>query len=109
MGTSRGCCRLCVSLHYAEATLLDSLVKELASRGVLSILRHGFKCFGKTYQMGAFQPATGMNPDAEAAYKQNILTITRQVAFNPASAQTIDVVLSVNGLPVVTVELKNPM
>ena len=93
----------------AEATLLDSLVKELAARGVLSVLRHGFKCFGKTYQMAAFEPATGMNPDAKAAYDQNVLRITRQVAFNPAMAQTIDVVLSVNGLPVVTAELKNPM
>jgi type I restriction enzyme R subunit len=93
----------------AEATLLDSLVKELASRGVLSVLRHGFKCFGKTYLTAAFQPATQMNPEAEAAYEQNILTITRQVAFNPGGAQTIDVVLSINGLPVVTIELKNPM
>jgi type I restriction enzyme, R subunit len=45
----------------------------------------------------------------QAAYAQNILAITRQVAFNPATSQTIDVVLSVNGLPVITSELKNPM
>ena len=83
----------------AEATLLNALVKELAARGVLSVLRHGFKCFGKTYQMAAFQPATGMNPDAEADYDQNILRVTRQVAFNSATTQTLDVVLSVNGLP----------
>ena len=50
-----------------------------------------------------------MNPDAKAAYDQNILRITRQVAFNPVSGQSIDVVLSVNGLPVLTAELKNPM
>jgi type I restriction enzyme R subunit len=93
----------------AEATLLDALVKELAARGALSVLRHGFKCFGKTFQMAAFQPASGMNPDAQAAYARNILSIIRQVAFNPATSQTIDVVLSINGLPVVTAELKNPM
>lgn len=95
--------------NNADATLLDSLFKELASRGILSVLRHGFKCFGKTYQIAAFQPATSMNPGAEVAYKQNILTITRQVAYSPAGSQTIDVVLSINGLPVATVELKNPM
>jgi type I restriction enzyme, R subunit len=82
----------------AESTLLDALVKELGSKGVLSVLRHGFKCFGKTFQMAAFQPASGMNPDAQAAYVQNILTVTRQVAFNPSTSQTIDAVLSVNGL-----------
>src|SRR6185312_15530447 len=93
----------------AETTLLDALGKELTAKGMLAVLRHGFKCFGKTYQAAAFEPATGMNPDAKAAYDQNILRIIRQVAFNPNTAQTIDVVLSVNGLPVLTAELKNPM
>jgi type I restriction enzyme R subunit len=93
----------------AEQVLLDSLGKELASKGSIAVLRHGFKCFGKTYQMAAFRPASGMNPDTIAAYAQNILTLTRQVKFNPASEQSIDVVLAVNGIPVATLELKNPM
>ncbi len=50
-----------------------------------------------------------MNPDAAAAYAQNIVTITRQVAFNPDTSQTVDAVVSVNGLPIATLELKNPM
>ena len=93
----------------ARDVLIDALVKELASKGALHVLRHGFKCFGKTFQMAAFQPASGMNPDTIAAYAQNIVTITRQVKFNPASEQSVDVVLAVNGLPIVTAELKNPM
>lgn len=93
----------------ADPTLLDALVKELGSTGTLSVLRHGFKCFGKTFQMAAFQPASGMNPDAQVAYSQNILSITRQVAFNPETSQTVDAVVSVNGLPIATLELKNPM
>jgi type I restriction enzyme R subunit len=93
----------------AESVLLDALVKELAAKGALHVLRHGFKCFGKTFSLTAFQPASGMNPDTVAAYKQNILRITRQVKFNPATDQSIDVVLSVNGLPIATAELKNPM
>ena len=50
----------------AEATMIDAIVKELAVKGSLHVLRHGFKCFGKTYQMAAFQPASSMNPDAIA-------------------------------------------
>src|SRR5262245_43999346 len=91
----------------AGTTLLDGLVKELATTGTLSVLLHGFKCFGKTFHMAAFQPVTGMNPDTQAAYGINIVSITRQVAFNPASAQTVDAVISVNGLPIATLELKN--
>jgi type I restriction enzyme, R subunit len=93
----------------AETVLVDALIKELGLKGALHILRHGFKCFGKTYQMAAFKPASGMNPDAIAAYGQNILTITRQIPFNPATTETIDVMLAVSGIPVVTAELKNPM
>jgi hypothetical protein len=93
----------------AEGVLIDALVKELATKGSLHVLRHGFKCFGKTFQMAAFKPASGMNPDTIAAYAQNILTLTRQVRFNPDSEQSIDVVLAVNGIPVATLELKNPM
>jgi type I restriction enzyme, R subunit len=63
--------------NAADATLLDALVKELTTKGALFVLRHGFKCFGKSFQMAAFEPATGMNPDAQAAYAQNILSITR--------------------------------
>jgi len=93
----------------AEAILLDALVKELAVKGALHVLRHGFKCFGKAFALAAFKPASGMNPETIAAYQQNILRITRQVKFNPGTDQSIDVVLSLNGLPIVTAELKNPM
>jgi type I restriction enzyme R subunit len=93
----------------AETILLDALVKELAAKGSLHVLRHGFKCFGKTFVLAAFRPASGMNPETIAAYKQNILRVTRQVKFNPGSEQSIDAVLSLNGLPVATAELKNPM
>lgn len=92
----------------AESVLLDSLVKELASKGMLNVLRHGFKCFGKTFRLAYFTPNSKMNPDAWANYALNVLTITRQVRFDPKDqTKSIDVLLSVNGLPVVTTELKN--
>ena len=102
---------------HMEATVLESLVKELESKGTLHVLRHGFKCYGKTFAMAFFRPNTSMNPDAEKAYARNRLTITRQVAFpsvlKAADGRNrrciIDVTLAVNGIPVVTAELKNPM
>jgi len=94
----------------AKETLLTSLNKELTAKGALHVLRHGFKCFGKTYPLAAFAPASGMNPDAWADYEKNILRVTRQVHFSPKQpGLSIDVVLSLNGLPVATLELKNPM
>lgn len=100
-----------------EATVLDSLTKELEIKGTLHVLRHGFKCYGKTFRMAFFRPNSGMNPDAAALYGTNRMTITRQVAFASVLKRAdgknrrciIDVTLSLNGLPVATAELKNPM
>ena len=101
-----------VKLHGDKAgeVLLDSLVKELGSKNALHVLRHGFKCFGKTFRLAYFAPNTGMNPEAAEAYAHNRLRVTRQVHFSERHPQkSVDMVLSVNGLPVVTLELKNPM
>lgn len=93
------------------ATVIDSLTKELASKGSLGVLRHGFKCYGKTLRLAYFRPNSGMNPESAARYAANRLTITRQVRFKSEPLKrdcVLDVVLSVNGLPLVTAELKNP-
>ena len=98
-------------------TVLDGLSKELELKGTLHVLRHGFKCYGKTFRMAYFRPNTRMNPEAAQNYARNRLTITRQVAFTSVMKKAdgknrrciIDVTLAVNGIPVVTAELKNPL
>jgi len=91
------------------AAILDSMVKELAVKGSLHVLRHGFKCYGKTVRMAAFAPATSLNPDTLADYEANICAVGRQIPCRPSYKDTIDMVLAVNGLPVITIELKNQM
>lgn len=91
----------------AAAMLLDSLTKELAAKGALAVLREGFKCVGKTVRLAYFAPNTGLDPAATERYADNRLTVVRQVKTK--SGAIPDVVLVVNGLPVVTLELKNPM
>lgn len=100
-------------LHKTEAeigtTLVRELVKTLATAGSLDVLRHGFKCAGKTVRMAAFAPATTLNEVTLAQYAANICSVARQIPCKPGTNQTIDVVLAVNGIPVVTMELKNAM
>ena len=99
------------------ATVLDSLSKELELKGTLHVLRHGFKCYGKTFRMAYFRPNTTMNLEAAENYATNRLASTRQVAFASVMKKAdgknrrciIDVTLAVNGIPVVTAELKNPL
>ena len=95
----------------AEATLLDDLCRALDSEheGCLSVLRHGFKCFGKPFRMACFAPASGMNPDTRALYEANDLSVTRQLRYSSRHGNTLDMTLALNGIPVATAELKNPM
>ena len=90
--------------------VLSALCKWMDTHGVLATLRHGFKCYGKTLRIAFFKPAHGLNPDLAARYAGNILGITRQLHFSTKRPKdSLDVTLSVNGIPVATLELKNPL
>ena len=92
-----------------DSVILDDLCKAMDSQGSLAVIRHGFKCFGKLIRVAFFAPAHGMNPDTERLYAANRLTVTRQLHYSMKNENSIDVVLSLNGIPVATAELKNPM
>ncbi len=98
------------ALHAAalEALLVTALVKELATKGALHVLRHGFKFYGKIFRLAYFKPAHGANFEVLALFGKNRLTVTRQVPCHPGDHRTLDMVLALNGLPVCTLELKNP-
>ncbi|WP_107805883.1 type I restriction endonuclease subunit R [Nodularia spumigena] len=95
------------SPNDAQKIIIDSLTKELKSRGMLDVLRNGFKCYGKTFKVGYFQPNTGMNPETWELYQKNRLTVTRQVTIK--TGRIPDILLSLNGLPIASIELKNPL
>lgn len=89
--------------------IIAALCKWMDENGALNTLRHGFKCYGKTLRIAFFKPAHGLNPELESRYAANILGITRQLYFSPKTKQSLDVALSINGIPVITLELKNPL
>ena len=89
------------------AQVLGDLTKWMDANGSLATLRHGFKCYGKTLRVAFFKAAHGLNPELEAHYAANRLGLTRQLHFSRTSSKSVDVALSVNGIPVASVELKN--
>ena len=99
------------SLHGAKTSdqVLDDLCKWVGEHGVLSTLRHGFKCYGRTLRVAYFKAAHELNPELEARYAANRVGITRQLHYSPRCDNSLDVVISLNGIPVVTAELKNPL
>src|SRR3989475_6233988 len=99
------------ALHGDKAgeQILGDLCKWMDANGSLATLRHGFKCYGRTLHVAFFKAAHELNPELEARYAANRLGITRQLHFSPRSEQSLDVTLSLNGIPVATLELKNPL
>ena len=92
-----------------ESLLVEQLTRELNHKGSLHVLRHGFRFYGRRFRLAYFAPAHGLNPDTLARFERNELTVTRQVPCHPGSGDTLDLVFALNGIPVATCELKNPM
>ncbi|MCL4305886.1 DEAD/DEAH box helicase family protein [bacterium] len=94
-----------------EQTVIDDLCRSLNSEhdGCLSVLRHGFKCMGKLLRVAYFAPASGMNPEIQTLYALNRLSLTRQLKYSEKNENALDLCISLNGIPVITAELKNPM
>lgn len=92
-----------------EEQVLKDLCKWMDIYGSLNTLRHGFKCYGRILHIAFFKAAHSMNPELEKSYNENILGITRQLQYSSRNANSLDITLSINGIPIATAELKNPM
>jgi type I restriction enzyme R subunit len=90
-----------------EKKVIQRLVKEIDLRGVLDVIRKGFTDYGVKFQMAYFKPESTLNPEAEDLYKTNHLSVTRQLFYERVGKNSLDMVLSLNGLPIATIELKN--
>ena len=93
----------------ADKRITEELVKELDLKGTLEVLRHGFRFAGRTFRVAYFKPAHGLNPQLVAQFDSNRLTVTRQVRCHPGQEHSVDLLFALNGIPVATCELKNPM
>ncbi len=89
--------------------VLTDLCKWMDLNGSLATLRHGFKCYGRTLRVAFFKAAHALNPEMEARYAANRLGITRQLHYSPRSEASLDLTLTLNGIPIATAELKNPL
>ena len=98
--------------QYEEKTpvsLLNRVSKEIERRGVLDVLRKGVKDRGCRFNLTYFRPSSGMNPDHQKLYAQNRFSLVRQLKYSQRNEKSVDMALFLNGLPLVTMELKNSL
>ena len=89
--------------------LLNRIVTLIERRGVLDVLRKGVKDRGCNFHLTYFRPSSGMNPDHQRLHALNRFTLIRQLKYSQRNEKSLDMALFLNGLPLVTMELKNSL
>ena len=98
--------------HYGadvKPRFLGRLSREIARRGALDVLRNGVKDSGCKFRLAYFRPASGLNEELQRLHGANLFAVARQLHFSEATEQSLDLVLFLNGIPIFTAELKNPL
>jgi len=91
----------------AENKLYKRFNEAIETHGLIYVLRNGINDRGVKINIAYFRPETSLNPEVVKLYEENILTCTRQFYYSTENNNSIDMVLSLNGIPLVAIELKN--
>lgn len=87
--------------------VLFNIDKNLRERGSIDVLKRGVKDYGVKLELAYFKPATKLNPDRYNLYKENIFSIVEELVYVKKEKKRIDLVIFLNGIPIITMELKN--
>lgn len=90
----------------SERQIINRFCREVKMVGLLKVFRQGFTDRGIKFRSVFFKPETTINPTTMAQYNANILHCTRQLHYSVHNENSIDIVLFINGIPVVSMELK---
>ena len=98
--------------HHGAAVreqFLKRLAAEIERRGALDVLRNGIKDSGCKFRLAYFRPASGLNEETRRLHAANLFAVVRQVRYSAKNEKSLDLVLFLNGIPIFTAELKNPL
>ncbi|WP_311439167.1 type I restriction endonuclease, partial [Fannyhessea vaginae] len=92
-----------------KRSFLNRLQTELAKRGIIDVLRNGIKVYPADLILFYLTPSEN-NLKAQEQFAQNIFSVTRQLRYSSdAGRLALDLCVFINGLPVITFELKNQL
>ena len=89
--------------------LYKALEDAVAMEGMVNVLRHGFKYRGQQFKVCYFKPESELNELSSERYKQNICQCVRQWHYSEKNSNSVDMILMINGIPLVAIELKNQL
>lgn len=91
-----------------EQELLKRIFSQIQDKGSLKALQAHIEIMGVKLFLAYPKPNSNANPQALENYEKNIFSITRQLYFSEKNNKSLDMVIFLNGLPLITMELKNP-
>lgn len=91
----------------APEKLYRRLEDSISEHGLVYVLKNGIKDMGIDLKVCYFKPESALNQTLVELYQSNVLGVTRQFGYSKQNNNTIDMVLSLNGIPIVALELKN--
>ncbi|EDP6855969.1 DEAD/DEAH box helicase [Campylobacter upsaliensis] len=91
-----------------EQELLKRIFSQIQDKGIVKALQAGVKIRDITIKLAHPKPNSSANEKAIENYNKNIFSITRQLYFSEKNNKSLDMVIFLNGLPLITMELKNP-
>jgi type I restriction enzyme R subunit len=101
-----------LEVQYGTETdkkLCKRLNEEISRRGVIDVLRNGIKDRGSYISLVYFEPNSGLNLEHRELYKKNRFSLVRQLRYSIKNENSIDMALFLNGIPLITMELKNQL
>lgn len=92
-----------------ERAFLVEVDRKLNTAGVIEVLRKGVKYIDKTINLFYRKPSSTYNARDLANYHANDFSVTEELVYSLENKNRLDLTIFVNGLPVITAELKNPL
>lgn len=91
----------------SEKSFIDRFNRKVNKTGLLNVLRKGITDRGVKFKVIFFKPETSINKDTLHLYESNVISCVRQLHYSLRNNNSLDIVLFINGIPLVTMELKD--
>jgi len=101
-----------LQLQFETSTdnhILKTIDKTIIQRGIIDTLRNGIQTRGCSFELCYFKPKSSLNEVHGELYLRNRFVVVRQLHYSKINHNSIDMVLFLNGIPIITMELKNQL
>lgn len=92
-----------------DKQILKTVDKTISTRGIIDTLRNGISTRGCKFELVYFKPKSSLNKEHQILFSKNRFVVVRQLHYSKQNNNSIDMVIFLNGIPIITMELKNQL